>query len=106
MPGPLPEEIERQARAPAADGEAARAARIRDINLPDRTRAAYDGGRIVGTHRTMPMELTLPGGGTVAADGVAAVTVSPTHRRQGLLTRMMTEGLRGAADRGEPVSAL
>src|SRR5215207_9256414 len=73
---------------------------------PARTRAAYDGGRIVGTHRTMPLELTLPGGATVAADGVTAVTVSPTHRRQGLLTRMMTEGLRGAADRGEPVSAL
>lgn len=93
---------------PPPDGGAARAAHWLRLAQPDpeRTRAAYDGGRIVATFRTMPLELTLPGGATVGADGVAAVTVSPTHRRQGLLTRMMAESLRGAADRGEPVSAL
>lgn len=91
---------------PALDGLAARAARVAKVNDPERTRVARDGGRIVATHRTMPMDLTLPGGATVACDSVSAVTVAPTHRRQGILTAMMTEGLRGAADRGEPVSAL
>jgi predicted acetyltransferase len=93
---------------PLPDGGAARAAHWLQLAQPDpeRTRAAYDAGRIVGTHRTMSTELTLPGGATVGSDSVAAVTVAPTHRRQGLLTRMMTEGLRGAAARGEPVSAL
>ena len=31
------------------------------------------------------------------------VTVAPTHRRRGLLRRMITNDLRSAADRGEPV---
>lgn len=93
---------------PPADGETAGAAHwLKHADpQPDRTRAAYDGERIVGTHRTMPIELNLPGGAAVVVDGVAAVTVAPTHRRQGLLTRMMGDGLRGAADRGEPASAL
>nr|ASV47112.1 hypothetical protein [uncultured bacterium] len=75
---------------------------------PDLSRAwgAFDGGTCVGSFRTLPFELTVPGGGTVPADGVTAVTVAPTHRRQGLLTGLMGEGLRAAADRGDAVSIL
>jgi predicted acetyltransferase len=93
---------------PQRDGGAAVAAHwLKHVNPdPERTRAAHDNGRVVGTHRTMPLELTLPGGATVGTDSVAAVSVAPTHRRQGLLTRMMTEGLRAAVGRGEPMSAL
>lgn len=72
----------------------------------DRTLAAFDGERCVGTFRIHPFELTVPFGRTVAAAGVTNVTVAPTHRRQGLLTRMMAAGLRSAADRGDPVSIL
>ena len=60
----------------------------------------------MGTFRTLPFELTVPGGSTVPADGVTAVTVASTHRRRGLLTGMMAEGLRAAADRGDAVSIL
>src|SRR5437763_16309514 len=67
---------------------------------------AFDGGRCVATLRTHPFELTVPGGRTLSADGLTAVTVSPTHRRRGLLTRMLTDSLRAAADRGDPVSIL
>jgi predicted acetyltransferase len=74
--------------------------------LLDRTWGAFDGERCVGTFRSHPFELTVPFGATVSADGVTNVTVAPTHRRQGLLTRMMAEGLRAAASRGDPVSIL
>jgi predicted acetyltransferase len=74
--------------------------------LLDRTWAAFDGEHCVGTFRSHPFELTVPFGAAVPADGVTNVTVVPTHRRQGLLTRMMADGLRAAADRGDPVSIL
>ena len=75
---------------------------------PDLSRAwgAFDGGTCVGSLRTLPFELTVPGGRTVPADGVTAVTVASTHRRRGILTGLMAEGLRAAADRGDPVSIL
>jgi predicted acetyltransferase len=57
-------------------------------------------------HRT----LTVPGhdGATelVTADAVTSVTVAATHRRQGLLTRMLSESLRAARDRGDAISML
>lgn len=37
---------------------------------------------------------------------ITDVTVSPTHRRQGLLRRLMTEDLRDAAEQGIPLAAL
>jgi hypothetical protein len=50
----------------------------------DRTWGAFDRSRAVGTLRSVPFELTVPGGCTVAADGITMVTVSATHRRRGL----------------------
>ncbi len=72
----------------------------------DRSWGAYDGDLCVGSLRTVPFELTVPGGRTVPADGVTAVTVASTHRRRGLLTGLMAAGLRAAADRGDAVSIL
>ncbi len=40
------------------------------------------------------------------ADAVTNVTVSPTHRRRGLLTRMMAQDLAGAKERGDVVATL
>ncbi len=68
--------------------------------------AALDGDQIVGTFRSFATQLTLPGGCTLAADAITAVTVRPTHRRRGALTAMMTQDLRAAADRGEPLAIL
>jgi len=84
--------------------EAAIEAHRVDVVL-DRTWAAVDGGRIVGTLRSFPTPLTVPGG-SVPASALSAVTVTATHRRRGLLTRMMTADLRAAAERGEPVAIL
>ncbi|MFF7204451.1 GNAT family N-acetyltransferase [Streptomyces sp. NPDC008141] len=71
-----------------------------------RVRGAFDDGRCVATYRTFEQRLTVPGGGTVAANAVSNVTVSPTHRRRGLLSRMMTADLAEAKERGDVVSTL
>ncbi|MGW5353874.1 GNAT family N-acetyltransferase [Streptomyces sp. NPDC004031] len=72
----------------------------------DRTRGAFDGGRCVATFRSMPRELTVPGGGTVSADAVTNVSVTPTHRRRGLASAMMAADLAAAKDRGDAVAIL
>ena len=72
----------------------------------DRTQGAYDRGRFVGTFRTTPQQMTVPGGAALPACAVTNVTVSPTHRRRGLLTRMMGDALRAAKERGDAFSTL
>jgi predicted acetyltransferase len=59
----------------------------------DRAWAAFDGTSVVGTLRSFPTPLTLPGGASVTSAALTAVTVTATHRRQGLLTRMITGDL-------------
>ncbi len=71
-----------------------------------RTWAAYDGDRIIATLRSDGTELTVPGGGLLAADAVTGVTTMPTHRRRGALTSLMGASLQTAVERGEPVSIL
>ena len=72
----------------------------------DRTYAAFDGGAIVATLRSFPTELTVPGGRAIAAGALTAVTCHATHRRQGLLTRMITADLASSVERGEPAHVL
>ena len=71
----------------------------------DRSLAAYDSGRIVGTINVHTFRMRIPGGWLPMA-GVAGVTVQPTHRRRGLMTRMMNRQLRDMHDRGEPCTGL
>jgi predicted acetyltransferase len=54
-----------------------------------RTWAAVVDGRICGTFRSWPTELTVPGGARLPTAGVSAVTVIPTHRRRGILRAMV-----------------
>ncbi|MFR0353456.1 GNAT family N-acetyltransferase [Streptomyces sediminimaris] len=67
---------------------------------------AFDGGRCVATFRSFAQEVTAVGGTPVAADAISAVTVTATHRRRGLLTRMMSQDLAAAKDRGDTVATL
>ncbi|MEH0545210.1 GNAT family N-acetyltransferase [Streptomyces sp. B21-105] len=71
-----------------------------------RTSGAFDAGRCVATFRSFPQELTAVGGAAVPADAISNVTVSPTHRRRGLLTRLMTDDLTAAKERGDVVATL
>lgn len=85
---------------------------------PPRTLGAFDASRsrtpltpadttqVVATFRSFPQELTVVGGRTVPADAISNVTVSPTHRRRGLLSRMMAHDLTAAKDRGDVVATL
>src|SRR5215204_3775163 len=66
--------------------------------IPERTLGAFDGGRCVGTFRSFPQQLTAVGGAFVPSDAISNVTVTATHRRRGLLTRMMTADLTAARD--------
>ena len=70
-----------------------------------------DGGRFVGNCAVRTMDVTVPGsaGGpcpTVPMGGVTSVGVHPTHRRQGLLARMMGAMLDDCRERGEPLAGL
>ncbi|GAB2732310.1 GNAT family N-acetyltransferase [Kitasatospora kifunensis] len=74
--------------------------------FPGRTLGAYDGDRCIGTFRSMPYQLTLPGGHLLPVSAITSVTVTQTHRRRGLLSRMMGRELAAARERGEAVAIL
>lgn len=86
--------------------DADRLADLRKALEPDRTRAVFEGGRLVAASGALSLELTVPGLTTVPAAGVTWVGVLPTHRRRGHLTRMMASLLDDAAARDEPVAIL
>jgi predicted acetyltransferase len=89
----------------ASDPHAMAALRGETMDL-NRALGAFDNGTIVGTYRSFPTRLTVPGGARLTVDAVSAVSVRPTHRRQGILTRMITEDLWRSVDRGEVASIL
>jgi predicted acetyltransferase len=72
----------------------------------DRVIIAEDGPDLVGTAGANSYRVTVPGGATVAAGGLTIVAVRPTHRRSGLLRRMMQRHLEDVRDRGEAASML
>ncbi|MET9320393.1 GNAT family N-acetyltransferase [Streptomyces sp. NPDC003038] len=73
-----------------------------------RIQGAFDTGtgRCVAAFRSFAQELTVPGGAAVASSAVSNVAVLPTHRRQGLLSRMMAAELAAAKARGDVLSTL
>lgn len=77
---------------------------------PDRAWGVRDRGQWVGTLRTEPRRLTVPAPlgqrSELAVDALTNVTVAPTHRRQGLMSRMLNGSLQDARERGEALSIL
>lgn len=71
-----------------------------------RSLAAFEGSSIVGTYRSFATDLTLPGGAAVPVGAVTAVTVRPTHRRRGILTRLVDRDVRDSVERGEAADIL
>jgi predicted acetyltransferase len=71
----------------------------------DRMHAALDDGTIVAGAGAFPFEMTVPGG-PIPCAGVTVVGVHPTHRRRGVLRKMMTSQLEDVRRRGEPIAAL
>ncbi len=83
---------------------------FRTIWDPARTRGVYADGRYVGTLRTFATTLSVPSGpertAGIPTDALTSVSVAATHRRRGLLRRMLTASLAEAKERGEVVSML
>jgi predicted acetyltransferase len=72
----------------------------------DRCFVVRDGERIVANLGVDPVDVSVPGGGRLPCAAVTSVGVSQTHRRRGLLRRLMTAAHDQAVERGEPVAAL
>ncbi|MGT2529610.1 GNAT family N-acetyltransferase [Streptomyces nojiriensis] len=91
--------------ARVTDSDVAQRAKHNDLA---RTVGAFDPetGRCVAAFRSFSQQLTVPGGAFVPSSAVSNVGVLPTHRRQGLLSRMMADELAAAAARGDVLSTL
>ncbi|MFO7571830.1 MAG: GNAT family N-acetyltransferase [Gaiellaceae bacterium] len=79
--------------------------RFSKVLPPERMHAVFDGREIVGGAGVFPFEMTVPGG-PIPCAGVTVVGVLPTHRRRGLLARLMRAQLDDVHERGEPFAAL
>jgi predicted acetyltransferase len=77
----------------------------RSLFEPERTIIATLGDEFAGTVAAYTRDLTIPGA-IVPAAFVTSVGVEATHRRQGLLNRMMAELLIDSKSRGEPLAVL
>ncbi|WP_104524803.1 GNAT family N-acetyltransferase [Blastococcus atacamensis] len=72
----------------------------------DRSLGIVEDGRVVATSGIYSMQMTVPGA-VVPMAGVTWVTVSPTHRRRGVLTAIMRRQLTELHEQErEPVAAL
>ena len=80
--------------------------RFAPILPAERVLAAFDDGEAVGGAGAYRFELTVPGGSAVPTAGVMAVGVLPTHRRRGVLTKLMRQQLADAHERREPLALL
>ncbi|MPY94739.1 MAG: GNAT family N-acetyltransferase [Acidimicrobiia bacterium] len=73
---------------------------------PQRCLVGFDDGQVVATSGNLTSALALPGGRAIPMAGVTSVSVRATHRRRGLLSRMMGHLLDDAVERGEALAAL
>ena len=60
----------------------------------------------MATYASFPGTLNIGGGNLMPVHQITSVTVSPTHRRRGLLRRMITEDLALAREAGMVFAAL
>src|SRR5579859_622345 len=79
---------------------------LRELFSPGRSLGAFSARHCVGTLRSLDLEVTVPGGAVVPAEGITNVGVVPGQRRRGLLSRMMRVSLDDAEARGRSIAAL
>lgn len=79
---------------------------FRNITDLERMFGFHDGTRWASTAGDYRKQVILPGGALVPVAAVTAVTVSPGHRRRGLLTQMMRYQLDQIRERGTEAVAM
>ena len=92
-----------------AFGEEVKTERIDDEHLViefDRMIGVTDGRDLVAGAGAYSFDLTLPGGNLVPMAGVTWVGCLPSHRRRGILRKMMKYQLDDVARRGEAIAGL
>ncbi|AWW43559.1 GNAT family N-acetyltransferase [Streptomyces cadmiisoli] len=67
---------------------------------------AYENNECVGTFRSSPYGIVVPGGNRVTAAGITSVAVTHTHRRRGILNRMMHTALASCVSEGMVMAML
>jgi predicted acetyltransferase len=67
--------------------------------------AAFDGDQIVGSLAYIDYE-TVNSKARISTAGITMVTVSPTHRRRGILSKMMPAAMAEAVERGHAMASL
>ncbi len=80
--------------------------RARSMLDLDRFRIAVDGRDVVGIAGSYELQMTMPGGRLLPTGGVTWVSVAVTHRRQGLMSRLLGAVHDDIDARGEPLAAL
>ncbi|MBT2449188.1 GNAT family N-acetyltransferase [Streptomyces sp. ISL-43] len=78
----------------------------KSLTETERSLGVWDGETCVGSAGAFSFRLSVPGGALVPAGGVTMVGVSPTHRRQGVLTSLMRRQLDDIRAGGEPLAVL
>ena len=78
----------------------------RPLHDMSRFRMAVDGGRIVGVAGSYALDATLPGSRVIPMGGVTWVAVAATHRRQGVMRRLIGDVHDDIEARGEPLATL
>jgi predicted acetyltransferase len=68
--------------------------------------AFTEDGELVGTGINHSMLLTVPGGARVPVGGVAGISVTPTHRRRGIMSALIDWLIADSRSRGEVASVL
>ncbi len=79
--------------------------RLRTCLPLHRTRCGFDDGQMISTSAAFELDMTIPGG-IVACGGTTIVSVAPTHRRRGVMSRMMRAHLDDVREHEEPIAAL
>ena len=77
---------------------------LQQVDL-ERTYAAFEGEQMVATAAAFTFDVTIPGG-TAPMGGLTMVAVRPTHRRQGVLRRLIDAHFADVGARDEPLSGL
>ncbi|MGC4935690.1 GNAT family N-acetyltransferase [Gordonia sp. DT30] len=95
MRNPIADDERNDLRAKVSDSDVIV---VRDTDLPS--------APLVGVSMFYRMSMTLPGGATAAAAGLSWVSVAATHRRRGILRRMLTELTGQWIDEGQTFAIL